>query len=336
MSGQGANPLPRIVLVTTGGTIGSRLDPETGAVRALETARELVEMLPELEGMADVEIDAFTVVNSWNMRPDVMFSLVQRIRHHIERDDIAGIVVTHGTDSVEEASLLADLLLDTRKPVVFVAAMRNLSETGADGPRNLADAIRVAVERDAASRGVVLVVNEQIHSARHVTKTNTVNPQTFLSPEYGPVGQVTGRGVRWLHPVPQRPAIPADRIATNIPVISAPVGTDSRLIDWVVEQGVAGIVLEGSGAGNVPMEMVPGIAKALDQGIPVVLTTRVQHGFLSPTYGTGSASGGGFDLLRMGVIPSMYWRAPKARIALMVAVGAGIDIDQMRELFRTP
>jgi L-asparaginase len=328
--------LPRIVLITTGGTIGSRIDPATGAVSALQTSRELVEMLPELASIADVEIDAFTVVNSWNMTPERMFALVQNIRRHVDRDDVAGVVVTHGTDTVEETSLMADLLLHSRKPVVFVAAMRNLSETGADGPRNLADAVRVAIIDDSVGRGVTLVVNESIHSARYVTKTNTVNPQTFQSPEYGPIGQVTGTGIRYFHTVPERQPINASDIESRVPVIAAVAGSNAGVIDWYVEQDVRGIILEGSGAGNVPAEIVPGVERAIRKEIPVVLTTRVQNGFLSPTYGTGVASGGGFDLVRAGVIPSMYWRAPKARIALMMALGAGLDYEALRELYTGP
>lgn len=328
--------LPRIVLVTTGGTIGSRIDPATGAVSALNTSHELVGMLPELAGIADVEIDAFTVVNSWNMAPDAMFGLVRNVQRHADRPEVAGIVVTHGTDTVEETSLMAHLLLTTTKPVVFVAAMRNLSETGADGPRNLADAVRAAVHGDSAGRGVTLVVNEAIHSARYVVKTNTVNPQTFQSPEYGPIGQVTGTGIRYFHSLPERPAITVRDIDTRVPVVSAVAGSDARIIDWYIDQGVAGIVLEGSGAGNVPAEVTPGVKRAIDRGIRVVLTTRVQNGFLSPTYGTGAASGGGFDLIRLGVIPSMYWRAPKARIALMVALGAGYANEELMELYADP
>lgn len=328
--------LPRIVLVTTGGTIGSRIDPQTGAVAALNTSHELVEMLPELAGIANVEIDAYTVVNSWNMTPEAMFGLVRNIQRHVDRPDVAGVVVTHGTDTVEETSLMADLLLATTKPVVFVAAMRNLSETGADGPRNLADAVRVATHEDSGTRGVTLVVNEAIHSARYVTKTNTVNPQTFQSPEYGAIGQVTGTGIRYFHPVPERPLMTVREIDTRVPVIAAVAGSDSGVIDWHVAQGVAGIVLEGSGAGNIPAEMMPGVERAIGHGIPVVLTTRVQNGFLSPTYGTGAASGGGFDLVRLGVIPSMYWRAAKARIALIVALGAGYSGEALRELFASP
>lgn len=329
-------PMPRVVLVTTGGTIGSRIDPKTGAVAALNTAHELVEMLPELAGIADVEIDSFIIVNSWNMTPARMLDLTRNVQHHVDRDDVDAVVVTHGTDTVEETSLMVDLLVDTPKPIVFTAAMRNLSETGADGPRNLADAVRVAVNPASRNRGALLVVNERIHSARYVTKTNTVNPQTFESPEYGPVGQVTGKGVRYLHEGPPRRHLTPSGIRVDIPVVSAVAGTDSAVLDWYIERGVAGIVLEGSGSGNVPAEVADGITRAIEAGIPVVLTTRVGNGFLAPTYGTGAASGGGFDLLRMGVIPSMYWRAPKARIALMVALGAGMPTDDLASFFREP
>lgn len=328
--------LPRVVLITTGGTIGSRIDPRTGAVAALNTAHELVEMLPELGGLADVEIDSFIVINSWNMTPERMLDLTRNIRRHVEREDVDAVVVTHGTDTVEETALMVDLMVDTPKPVVFTAAMRNLSETGADGPRNLADAVRVAIHPESRGRGAMLVVNERIHAARYVTKTNTVNPQTFESPEYGPIGQVTGKGVRYLHDAPARRWFGKESIKPGIAVVSGVTGSDSAQLDWHVERGVAGIILEGSGSGNVPAGMAGGLSRAIDAGIPVVLTTRVANGFLAPTYGTGAASGGGFDLVRMGVIPSLYWRAPKARIALMVALGAGMRQDELETFFSAP
>lgn len=328
--------LPTVVLISTGGTIASRIDPETGAVSALHTAEELLAMVPGLDEVATIEIVSFTSVNSWNMTPQMMFDLVTETLRQVERDDVHGVVVTHGTDTVEETSLMADLLLDTKKPVVFTAAMRNLSETGADGPRNLADAIRVAASPDANGRDVMLVVNEGIHSARYVTKTNTVNTSTFQSPDFGPIGQVTSNGIRFLHFSPQREVVRADRIVSDVAVVSAVAGVGPEILEWHVERGVAGIVLEGSGAGNIPGTLLPGVPRVLESGIPIVLTSRVASGFLSPTYGTGGASGGGFDLMRMGVIPSVYWRSPKARIAMMVALGAGLSQNALRELLARP
>lgn len=327
---------PHIALITTGGTIASRIDPATGAVAALNTTDELLAMIPGLGEVASIEIVPFTVVNSWNMTPQMMFDLTAEISRQADRPEVAGVVVTHGTDTVEETALMAQLLVNTVTPIVFTAAMRNLSETGADGPRNLADAIRVAAHPEARSRDVMLVVNETIHSARHVTKTNTVNPNTFRSHEYGPVGQVTARDVRFLHPSSARNVIAADSIVPEVAVVSSISGLGPEIIDWHLSRNVAAIVVEGSGAGNVPSSLMEGIGRAIDAGIPVVLTTRVANGFLSPTYGTGAASGGGFDLVRMGAIPSYYWRAPKARIALMVALGAGMSTDELRDLLSAP
>ena len=163
-----------------------------------------------------------------------------------------------------------------------------------------------------------------------------MNPQTFDSPEYGALGQVTAKGTHFLHDAAVRRHLDAVAIPDTIPVVSAVAGSNADVLDWYVERGVAGIVLEGSGSGNVPAEMAPGISRAIEAGIPVVLTTRVAGGFLSPTYGTGAASGGGFDLVRMGVIPSLYWRSPKARIALMVALGAGMPPGDLQDFFAGP
>lgn len=181
---------PLIVVISTSGTIGSRRDPETGAVSAVATAEELVALVPDISRIARLELTPWLSVNNWNMTPAMMFALVQEARRTLARPEVSGVVVTHGTDTVEETGLMAELLSESDKPVVFVAAMRNLSEISADGPRNLAGAVQVAAAQKSRSRGSLIVVNETTHSARYVTKTNTVNPATFLSPDYGPAGLV--------------------------------------------------------------------------------------------------------------------------------------------------
>jgi L-asparaginase len=328
--------LPLIVIMTTGGTIGSRHDPVTGAVSAVASAEELTSLVPEIMKTARVELEPWTSVNSWNMTPDMMFELAQEARAILGRPDVTGVVITHGTDTVEETGLMAELLVDSDKPVVFVAAMRNLSETGADGPRNLVDAVRVAAAPESRERGSLLVVNETIHSTRYVTKTNTVNPATFVSPDYGPAGLVPANGVWFLHPPAARRTLDVPRLAEPVHVVKAVSGSDSALLEWLCDQCAKGIVLEGSGAGNVPAAMLPGIEYAMRADIPVVLTSRAPWGFLSPTYGSGGASGGGFDLLKMGVIPANHLPSPKARIALMLGLGAGLSHDELRALLAHP
>lgn len=328
--------LPLVVIITTGGTIASRLDPETGAVRAAASAEELTALVPDLASIARIELLPWASINSWNLTPLMMFDLVQETRAVLARPNVAGVVITHGTDTVEETGLLAELLVESDKPVVFVAAMRNLSELSPDGPRNLRDAVTVAASPASHGRGALLVVNETIHAARYVIKANTVNPETFLSPDYGPVGMIPGTGLRYLHQPPPRRTFQMSALGGPVHIVNAVSGSDSSMTNWLIDQGTQGLVLEGSGAGNVPAEMMPGIERALGSGIPVVLTSRTVWGFLSPTYGSGGASGGGFDLDRIGVIPASNLPAAKARITLMAALGAGLSHDCIRELFATP
>lgn len=328
--------MPRILIITTGGTIASRLDPESGAVRAVASPDELVEMVPGLADVAEIELRQWASVNSWNITPAMMFALAADVRAALDRDDIDGVVITHGTDTVEETGLMTEFLVGSDKPVVYVVAMRNLSEVSPDGPRNLLDAVKVAAAHDSRGRGSLLVVNETVHSIRYVTKTNTVNPATFVSPDYGPAGLVPANGLCYLHPAPMRRILDAPTLIEPVHLVKAVTGTDSAILNWLIDGGSRGIVLEGSGAGNVPGEMMPGIERALDAGIPVVLTSRAGWGFLAATYGSGGASGGGFDLVNAGVIPAAHLPSQKARITLMLALGAGMSSDKIRELLATP
>jgi L-asparaginase len=327
---------PLIVVITTGGTIGSRRDPDTGAVSAVASAEELAALAPEIDATARIELRPWASVNSWNMTPEMMFDLALEARAVLARPEVAGVVITHGTDTVEETGIMAELLVDSFKPVVFVVAMRNLSETGADGPRNLADAVRVAAAPESRERGTLLVANEQVHAARYVTKTNTTNPATFVSPDYGPVGLVQANGIRYLHPPAARRTLDVPRLGGPVQIVKAVSGSDATLLEWLCEQDTKSIVLEGSGAGNVPAAMMPGIEQAIRASIPVVLTSRALWGFLSATYGSGGASGGGFDLVRMGVIPASHLPSQKARIVLMLGLGAGLSPDELRDLFAEP
>ena len=328
--------LPRIVVITTGGTIGSRRDPTTGAVSAVASAEELLDLVPGIDRVARVELMPWASVNSWNMTPAMMLDLARDAEAALARPEVAGVVITHGTDTLEESGLLADLVVDSDKPVVFVAAMRNLSEISADGPRNLADAIRVAADPRSRGRGALLVINETIHACRYVTKTHTTNPATFRSPDYGPAGLAQANGVRFLHPAPDRRVLDVERLEERVHIVKAVSGAGSEEIAWLLDQGARGIVLEGSGAGNVPAAMIPGIEEAIRAGVVVVLTSRALWGFLAAAYGSGGASGGGYDLMRLGVIPADHLPSQKARIALMAALGAGMGPEEVRRLLAAP
>jgi L-asparaginase len=270
------------------------------------------------------------------MTPAMMFALAGDVREALDRDDIDGVVITHGTDTVEETGLMTEYLVGSTKPVVYVVAMRNLSEVSPDGPRNLLDAVKVAAAPESRGRGSLLVVNETVHSLRYVTKTNTVNPATFVSPDYGPAGLVPANGLRYLHPASGRRVLEVPALEDRVQIVKAVSGMDAAVLDWLVDRGTRGIVLEGSGAGNVPGALMPGITRAMDAGVPVVLTSRAGWGFLAATYGSGGASGGGFDLVNAGVIPAAHLPSQKARITLMLALGAGLSSGEMRDLFAIP
>lgn len=323
---------PQVAIFTTGGTIASKRDPRTGAVASVASARELVDAVPELAEVADLRLHPFASVNSWNMTPAMMFDLAHQVDNLLQDNDYAGAVVTHGTDTVEETALMTDLLVTSDKPVGFVVAMRNLSEPSPDGPRNLLDAVRLAADQSARSRGAFVVCNEEAHAARYVTKTNTTNPSTFQSPDFGPEALISQFGVRWLHPCAKRTVIPAPELA-NVPLVKTYSGMDDKIVRYALHHGADGLVIEGSGAGNVPETVMPAIEDAIAAGIPVVLTSRCLSGFLAPIYGKGGASGGGFDLREAGAIFGHHLTGQKARIMLMVALGWTRDIAKVRYLF---
>lgn len=325
--------LPTMVIIATGGTIGSRKDPSTGAVHADVAAEELLASAPDIAALANIELVQWASVNSWNMTPSMMLEVAQEAKRALERPDVTGVVITHGTDTVEETALLAELTASSTKPIVFVVAMRSLSELGADGPRNLQDAVRVAVEPGSANRGVMLVVNEMIHAARYVTKINTVNPHAFDSPDFGPIGIVSAHAVHYLHSPQSRTVLDVTRIEEKVHIVKAVSGEDDRMITWLLETGARGLVIEGSGAGNIPASLCPGVRRAIEGGVPVVLTSRCLYGFLAAAYGTGGAAGGGYDLANLGVIAANHLPAQKARIALMVALGHTNDPAFIADFF---
>jgi L-asparaginase len=327
--------LPHIVVLTTGGTIASLPDPSTGAVRTAATPEDLLKLIPDIDNIANVSAYPLAAVNSWNMTPRVMIELVTSAIAELVKEKVSGVVVTHGTDTVEETAMLAWMLNPTHEPIVFTAAMRYLSEPGPDGPRNLRDAIRVAASPETMGRGSVLVANETIHDARYVTKGHSVNPSTFVSPHGGPIGEVTAVGIEYFRLAGPRVTVRATVLGGEVPIVKSYGGMDAEVLDWYRGRAVSGVVIEGSGAGNVPAELLPGIRRMIAAEIPVLLTTRCLGGPLAPVYGTGGASGGGHDLMGMGVIPASRFTSPKARIALMGLLGSGASPREIETWFRS-
>ncbi|MBI4890118.1 MAG: asparaginase [Acidobacteria bacterium] len=321
--------MEKVLLVFTGGTIGMRFDPLTGASVPALSGADLLQHDPQLQRLANLEVLEFGSYPGPHMHLDRMWAVSEILRRELSRPDLAGAVVTHGTDTLEETAYLLDLRHQSSKPVAVVGAMRTISEPGFDGPANLSAAIRAVLSPEARGQGVFVVLNQTVHAASEATKTDTQQLETFQSPVFGPLGMVDVDrvifGRRLLHRYP----IETGRFEPRVDLIVMYSGAGPRFIDFARESGARGIVIEGTGRGNVTPEAVPAIQRALDAGLPVVIATRCAHGRVLDTYGY---EGSGHDLRTRGVILAGSLNAAKARIRLMLALGLTQDPAELREL----
>lgn len=304
-----------VLLLATGGTIASRPQPGGGVAVAL-TGTELLESVSKVY-TADVETLDVTHGPSWNFDLATMTDVAIRARDALTSGRVSGVVVTHGTDTVEETLWLTDLLASgatARGPIVFTASMKNAAEPDGDGPSNLRDALALAHSKEAIGRGALLCVNGDIHEARWVTKTDSQRVDTFQS-----------FGTR---PFTRPPT--SGRVVAEVAVIRSCGGIDGAIIDWHLSRGVRGLVIEGTGAGNVAGSLLPGIQRALAADVPVVVATRCLTGEVAPIYG---GAGGGHTLAQLGAIGAHELNASKARVALAVALGNDPALDAVRAWF---
>ncbi|KXG43658.1 asparaginase [Tepidibacillus decaturensis] len=308
--------MSKVVIITTGGTIAMSEDLKTKTVKPLDQDT-LDFFLPFLEEYVNVEMEHFMNIPSPHMTPEKMYQLALHTKKYLEDDEVLGIVITHGTDTLEETAYFLDLLLTSDKPVVLTGAMRSSNELGADGPVNLVGAVRVVADPSSTGKGVLVVFNDEIHAARYVTKTHTSNVATFQSPENGPIGTVTKKGIRFSHAPLLRDNYELSPPNTKIGLVKAAAGMDDLLINTLIEHGYEGIVIEGLGQGNLPPEMLGGIKKGIEKGIPIVLVSRCFNGFVDAVYGY---EGGGKQLKDLGLIFSNGLNGQKARIKLMITI----------------
>ena len=315
-----------IVVAFTGGTISMRHDPRLrGAIPAL-AGRDILQLVPQLNELAQLEIDDFGAYPGPHMTAERMWELRERIEKHLDRPGVDGVVVTHGTDSLEESAYLVARSLQSRKPVVFTGAMRTASDLGWDGPSNLSAAIRVAASAEARGFGVLVVISDRIYAGLDVTKVHTHLLDAFESPGLGPLGIVDGRHVVFRRAIPQPCAIvDAPRLGGPVDIVVAYAGADSRLLDAARSEG-QGVVIAAMGRGNVPPHMVPGIERWIADSKPVVITSRALRGRVGRTYGY---PGGGRRLHDLGAVFAGSRRPQQARIDLMLALGAGRDVREM-------
>ncbi len=302
------------------------IDPEgTVPTHDLEA---FLHSFPQLNAVAKIEILEFANIPSPYMTPEMMFELAKLV--DVKSVDYDGIVITHGTDTLEETAYLLDLVLVTKIPVVLTAAMRSGSEVGLDGPRNIINAVRVASDAASKDKDVLVVMNDEIHTARDVVKTDTGKLDAFDSVGYGILGIIDPDKVIYYRQALYRESVQTDHLETNIDLIKATAGMDDRYIECSIAHGAKAIVIEAFGRGNLPPNLILSIHKALDAGILVVVVSRTNTGRVLPEYGY---IGGGFDLQNMGVILGGDLRGPKARLKLMALFGKYGDAKRVREEF---
>jgi L-asparaginase len=320
----------KVKLVFTGGTISMEVDPVIGAAIPVLSGEQILSNVRGLDEIADFEISNFAKLPGPHMTPGIMLELAEEVKMMLADDDICGVVITHGTDTLEETAYCLDLLIDSPKPVAVVGAMRNSSELGWDGPPNLISAVRAATCEAARGLGVLVVMNDEINAASEVTKTHTESIGTFQSPDFGLLGIVDKDRVLILRRPAFQEHIETSVIDTRVDLIKMAAGVDDRLIRYAVDSGAHGLVIEALGRGNIPAYALPGIEYATKRGLPVVIVSRCLRGRVLDTYGY---SGGGHELRKMGAILGGYLSGQKARIKLMLALGFTHDLKEIHAIF---
>jgi L-asparaginase len=322
--------LTKVAVFALGGTIASSVEPGGAATVGLSGA-DLLNTVPGVAAVADVEVFTVAMVPSGDLRLRHLLDLRDQVAQVIT-SGTQGVVVTQGTDTLEETAYAFELLTSFDEPVVFTAAMRSSDALSADGPANLMAAVRVAACPDVRGCGVLVVVNDEIHSATDVRKMHTSSTAAFVSPLVGPVGYLSEGRVRVLRKSAGRVTIDVSSDAADARVALVTVGfdDDDRLIGAVPELGYDGLVLAALGGGHVPSWMVPAIERVARQ-MPTILASRTASGeMLRHSYGY---AGSETDLLGRGLISAVGLSATKARILLRLLLVAGVPRDQVARCF---
>ncbi len=325
-----ASELPRVHLVATGGTIAMRLDPDRGGATPAISGADLIATVPELAQITRLSVEEFSNIPSEHMTPEVWSRLARRLNQLVQADDVGGIVVTHGTDTMEETAFFLDLTVRGEAPIVLTGAQRPASDPDADGPANLRDAVRVAACPESRGRGVMIVMHGEIHAAREATKTYTEDLDAFDSRSGTDLGRVREGQVHFTGNVPPRRHLPLSDTLPRVDIIPMYAGADDAALQAALARGSAGLVIAAVGAGNVNRALFAGINEALRQGVAVVIATRVPHGLVRPLY---AYAGGGVSLREAGAIMAGDLTPQKARVLLMLALAAGEQGEVLRERF---
>lgn len=322
--------MKKVAVIFNGGTITMKVDPKIQAAVPTLTGEEIMSMVTGIEDFATIESYTFSKLPGPHMTPEIMLDLSKYITSLLNREDITGVVVTHGTDSLEETAYLLDLTINSEKPVIITGSMRNSSELGYDGPANLAASICTAISDEAKNRGVLVCFNDELHCASEVTKANSMSLNAFQTPSFGPIGIVDNNEVIFYRESTKKQHFNIEKVESNVDLIKCVTGMDSRLVNFCVKNGDKGLIIEGMGRGNIPPKMVEGIKNAIMNNVAVVIVSRCYQGRVLDSYGY---HGGGKELRNLGIIFGDNLPGQKARIKLMLALSVTNDLEEVRKIF---
>jgi L-asparaginase len=325
--------LPSVVVLATGGTIAGAAasDVQAGYKSGQVGVDQLLAAVPQAQKLARLKGEQIANIGSQDMNDDVWMKLAKRVNELTAQSDVDGVVITHGTDTIEETAYFLNLVVKSKKPVVLTAAMRPSTALSADGPLNFYNAVAVAADRDAAGRGVLVVVNDWIHGAASLTKTSTTAVQTFLSPLSGLIGTVAyGTTEFYRGPVGRNtdrsefaggPAGPMPRVD----IIMAYENMDRALIDAAVAAGAKGLVIAGVGNGNMTQAALDALAAQAKKGIVCVRSSRVTTGNIGRSVEV--------DDDKYGFVASLEHNPQKARVLLRLALTRTKDLKEIQRMF---
>ena len=313
----------KILVLHTGGTISMQADASGAVVTSQDNPMNHV--TNPLKGIEVHTLD-FLNLPSPHIKPKHMLALYHKIKE--EADNYDGVVITHGTDTLEETAYFLDTMEIPHMPIVLTGAMRSSNELGSDGVYNYLSALRVASDDKAADKGVLVVMNDEIHAAKYVTKIHTTNVSTFQTPTHGPLGLIMKQEILYFKTAEPRVRFDLDCIQGLVPIISAYAGMTDELIDMLDLEQLDGLVIQAFGAGNVPKETAQKLENLLQKGIPVALVSRCFNGIAEPVY---AYQGGGVQLQESGVLFVKELNAQKARLKLLIALNAGLKGQALKD-----
>lgn len=320
--------MKHLLVIHTGGTISMSQDQSnkvvTNDINPISLHQDVINQYAQID-----ELNPFNVPSP-HMTIQHVKQLKDIILEAVTNKYYDGFVITHGTDTLEETAFLLDLILGIEQPVVITGAMRSSNEIGSDGLYNYVSAIRVASDEKARHKGVMVVFNDEIHTARNVTKTHTSNTNTFQSPNHGPLGVLTKDRVQFHHMPYRQQALENVNEKLNVPLVKAYMGMPGDIFSFYSREGIDGMVIEALGQGNMPPSALEGIQQLVSLNIPIVLVSRSFNGIVSPTY---AYDGGGYQLAQQGFIFSNGLNGPKARLKLLVALSNNLDKAEIKSYF---